>query len=380
MHRRPSVQEQLGLIEAFYRGVTDTAAFRDAMNRFADAFGARASALLSFDASVPKSDVSVVTGDFEGDVLARYQRDYMPFDPAPQAFSRLPIGRASSTDRMFTADEKRRSVFLNELFEPAGFVETLGGATRSAGGRFEMFGLQRGKDRAVFDKDDDRAAENIIPHMARALQVRRLLLAQDVLVANLERTLDRATAGIAILDPAGRLVFANKTAQAICQAADGLSFDRSGRLVAADAVARRSIDAQIAGVAAGESGGIVPVPRPSGRRAYAVLVAPLTAELSDQLLDATRSGAMLVVHDPELGLGAPVEALQKGLGLPRGAAELSLALAAGHDLKSFAEARGVTIHTARFHLRIALERTEANSQAGLVRLVVRFLSDMGAGW
>ena len=374
----PSPQQQLRLIDAFYRGVTDKAALSEAMNLLAESFGARASALVSFDAQVPKSDISITTGAFDDDLMRRYLRDFINLDPAPQAFSHIPVGLASSTDRMFTAEQLRIGVFHNELLVPAGLVETLGGVMRTSGARFEMFGLQRGKERDAYSEDDDRAVENIIPHMSRALQLRRLFLAQDMLVGQLKGTLDRASAGMLMLDAEGKPLFANAALQAMARAADGLGLDRGGRLIAADAAARRFIDTQIIDVMAGGAGGIIAVPRLSGRRPYVLLVAPLVAAVAEELAGDMAPGALIVVHDPQAGFGSPVEHLQQGLGLPLGAAELCLALASGHDLKSFAESRSVTIHTARFHLRTALERTGAGTQAGLVKLVVRLLTDLGS--
>jgi len=81
------------------------------------------------------------------------------------------------------------------------------------------------------------------------------------------------------------------------------------------------------------------------------------------------------VHDPEAEAAGMADMLEQGLSLPKGAARLVAALAADDDLKSFAEREGVTIHTARFHLRTALARTGARTQAELVRLAVRLLRD-----
>ena len=70
------------------------------------------------------------------------------------------------------------------------------------------------------------------------------------------------------------------------------------------------------------------------------------------------------------------EMLEQGLSLPKGAARLVAALAADDDLKSYAEREGVTIHTARFHLRTALTRTGTKTQSDLVHSAVRLLRDM----
>ncbi|MEX2319623.1 MAG: helix-turn-helix transcriptional regulator, partial [Bauldia sp.] len=84
------------------------------------------------------------------------------------------------------------------------------------------------------------------------------------------------------------------------------------------------------------------------------------------------------VHDPDGESPSDAELLAAALGLTRGAARLLAAIAANDDLRSYAEREGITIHTARFHLRTALARTGARTQAELVRLAVRLLRDLGS--
>ena len=55
---------------------------------------------------------------------------------------------------------------------------------------------------------------------------------------------------------------------------------------------------------------------------------------------------------------------------------LVAALAADDNLKAFAAREGVTIHTARFHLRTALTRTGTKTQSDLVHSAARLLRDM----
>ena len=87
----------------------------------------------------------------------------------------------------------------------------------------------------------------------------------------------------------------------------------------------------------------------------------------------------MLVHDPAVRAPEPVDILERGLHLPKGAARVVAALAADNDLKSFAAREGVTIHTARFHLRTALARTGARTQAEMVRIAVRLLRDVAFG-
>jgi DNA-binding CsgD family transcriptional regulator len=86
---------------------------------------------------------------------------------------------------------------------------------------------------------------------------------------------------------------------------------------------------------------------------------------------------IVLVHDPASRTADPVRLLAEGLGLPAAAARLVAALATDADLQVHAEREGITIHTARFHLRTALARTGTRTQAELVRRAVAYLRDVG---
>jgi len=107
-----------------------------------------------------------------------------------------------------------------------------------------------------------------------------------------------------------------------------------------------------------------------------VLVSQLAASLQLPLLGEGRGAVIVLVHDPDSRPRRAEEILQVGFGLTPGAARLVAALAADDDLKAFAQREGVTIHTARFHLRTALTRTGTKTQSDLVRSAVRLLRDM----
>ncbi len=141
--------------------------------------------------------------------------------------------------------------------------------------------------------------------------------------------------------------------------------------------ARQHLDALLTSVARGGPGGMMGIPRRSGLRPYAVLVSPAPSALLEMSgLRKVRAGTLLIVHDPEHRVRGDPEILREAFGLSKGAAKLVVALAADHDLKSYAERENITIHTARFHLRAALARTGTRTQAQLVRLAVRLLAEI----
>ncbi|HEY6258997.1 MAG TPA: hypothetical protein VIY51_24735 [Xanthobacteraceae bacterium] len=368
------------LVDALYRGVQDSAEFERALTMLSSSFGCRSAALISVDATAPATNIVLSTGLWDGAVAERYVREFAAIDPAPAAFARLRVGTASTTDRMLS-EQERQCAFLHEFYVPLGLAETLGGTLQSSGGRFELIGLHRGPDRASFDDDELAQVERLMPHVARALQLRRAFRRLESRLGGLEAALDRLEAGVVLLEPTGPAAFINAAMRAMAKRGDGLGLDRRGRPVPAATDARMRLDALLDAVARGGAGGTLALPRPSGARPYAVLVAPAPSSLVQApwapWVPRGSTHALVVVHDPATVRMADPDILQRALGLSKGAARLVAALAAEDDLKSFAERESVTIHTARFHLRRALEQTGARSQAELVRLAVRMLRDFG---
>lgn len=362
-------------LDVLYRGVLDADELKHALDLARGMFHCLGAALVSLDAQAPALHFALTAGVFE-EHGRLYLEQFAKIDPAPAVFASLQAGTASSTDRIMTVEQRFDDPFVNEFFRPIGLVETLGGNLYSDNARFSLIGLQRGSDRPQFDDDEIGKLERLMPHITRALQLRRAFFRASAEGLGLQAMVDRMAAGAVLLDAEGCAIFVNAAMRAIAQRADGLSLDRMGRLLPANLEARRRFDALLHDVAAGGAGGLLSVRRSDDTRDYAVLVARLPAPLAQAAAEVpVHAGAIVLVHDPASREIDAVEILEQTLHLPRGAARVVAALAADDDLKSFAERAGVTIHTARFHLHTALARTGTRSQAELVRVAVRLLRD-----
>ncbi|WP_206664723.1 helix-turn-helix transcriptional regulator, partial [Dankookia rubra] len=114
------------------------------------------------------------------------------------------------------------------------------------------------------------------------------------------------------------------------------------------------------------------LPRPSGRAALSVLVAPLRRAASAGAWgEPAAAAALLVLTDPERRHEPPAALVARLHNLPRAEAELVLGLLAGRDLKAAAEGMGITLNTAKTLLQRAFERTGTHRQAELLTLVLR---------
>jgi hypothetical protein len=115
-----------------------------------------------------------------------------------------PAGTAIPTYRLLPEETQRPGVFFSEFFRPLGLEECLGGTLASANGRFAMVGLHRAPDRKAFDDEDITRLERLMPHLSRALQLRRSFLTLDRRDTGLAEACDRLAAGFIGLDEQGR--------------------------------------------------------------------------------------------------------------------------------------------------------------------------------
>jgi GAF domain-containing protein len=170
----------------------------------------------------------VVTSGVLNEQVQRYIDQYADIDPVPARFLALPVGRAMTTHRLFTPEERVSHRVYTEFFLPIGLVETLGGPLYSSDGNFAMIALLRGDDRPVFDDRETAYLEQLMPHITRALQLRRSFFRMDSRNVGLQATLDRLQAGLMLLAADGEVLFVNAAMQALTQQSDGFVLGRMG--------------------------------------------------------------------------------------------------------------------------------------------------------
>jgi PAS domain-containing protein len=369
----PDLEAQF--LDALYLGVRDLTEFDQALMLLCGLFDVGSASLLDFDAARPEVSAHAAIGVFNREVARRYERDFAALDPAPPAFMKQPVGTAIPTYRLLPEEKRRPGIFFSEFFRPLGLEECLGGTLAAANGRFAMVGLHRSPDRAAFDDNDIAKLERLMPHLARALQLRRSFVALDRRNSALAEACDRLAAGMVGLDEGGRTLFANEAARRMSARDDGLALDRSGRPYAADRAANQRLAELRRDVALGGSGGLIRVPRPHGEPAYVVIVAPL---FRGEGLDGgrRRRGTLFVIHDPLHRAPTVPQLVAELFRIPLGSATLLAALAAGEELDDYAERAGISMNTVRFHLKTAYARTGVRRQSELVRLITAALRDL----
>jgi DNA-binding CsgD family transcriptional regulator len=234
-----------------------------------------------------------------------------------------------------------------------------------------------------FQEEEFEAASELIPHFRRAMHVHlKLHGAQRVQLA-IADAMDRLPTGVFLLDARRRVVIQNRRAEHILQLEDGFRVDRNGP-GADDAREHAQLQQIIADAMDAVDGrefeatGFVTIRRPSARRPYVVMVTPLLSPPGG----STVSDAVvaLFVSDADAAGVTDSAVLQKLYSLTHSEAELVRLLTQGLSLEDAAGMRGVSMNTARSHLKHVFAKTDTSRQGELLRLVIGGIGAIRHEW
>ena len=286
------------------------------------------------------------------------------------------MGRFGDGGEVFPDVDLRRSGFYTAWMKPQKLapvwpmVHTLSLDKGVPAGGLILFRPQRGKP---FDEDDFAFGDLLVPHLSRALNVYRTLSGVERERIALAEVVDRLPTGVIVLDAQRRPVVTNRSADRIIGLQDGFGIGPNGPYASAarENAAMQKLIADALEAAPGrelEVSGFMAIPRPSERRAFTAWIAALMAAPAGSA--GGDAVIALFISDPEAGQVSATEVLETVYSLTRAEAELVRLLSQGHSLDTVAELRGITMNTARSHLKRVFAKTDTKRQGELVRLVL----------
>lgn len=234
-----------------------------------------------------------------------------------------------------------------------------------------LWTMNRPERTPSFTSLDLRHVEVLARHIGRARRLQVDLQLADAKARQWADLLDHLPVGLVLLTAGQRVIDANRAARMIGEAGDGIGLRGDGLRVA-DATAGRALAAMIDAAARGALdgvGGVLAVPRPSGAPDYAVSVVRCFPDLAKVV--GTDQGTVLVaIADPARETGAGVDVLRRLWQLTGAEARFALAVADGRSVEEVAVHLGITVGTARVHLKRIMAKTGTHRQGELVRLIL----------
>lgn len=221
--------------------------------------------------------------------------------------------------------------------------------------------------RPFADDDNLRRYQRLLPHLGRAASLRhKLANAAPMPSGPSAAALNKLTIAALLIDDAGRLVWANTTAEQLFRQADGLTYSASTGFAAATAESTKALQ-RLFQMSAGGVGGVLRLDRPSGEPALCVIAAPYQSSSS-----TVSKSAWSVVFVSRNDAGADcvlVDRLRSLYGLTRAEAMIALQISRGVGLPVIAKTFNLAPSTVRTHAKHIFAKLEVHSQPQLVRMV-----------
>lgn len=224
-----------------------------------------------------------------------------------------------------------------------------------------------------FDDTEAERCNSLVPHIGRALRIRRALGRHRAIEQSLSGIMNQLDVAVFLVDADLRVLFANARAERVARRNDGLSLIR-GRLtlpLAAEVAALRVIADFDRPDERRHSSARVPIRKRADAPAYLLRLYPGTG--CADLPGAGKAVALILVERLGDGPRLPdLAELQASFGLTEREAAVAQLVPTGKARREIGRALGVSENTVKTHLGAILEKTRARNMRELVFLLTAF--------
>lgn len=306
---------------------------------------------------------------------AAYTYNYYAMDP----FNNTPLDKVIVIDDVIPADQLLSNEYYTLCMLPHGIRYTAALDLLCDNGQRISVRLCRPANARPFSAEEREFIGLLCSHIRRAVSTSTKLVQLDSERQLYARAISGRDIGIAMLDKTGRIMRTNAAADRLFKDKDGISRvhdeihlkqgelnDRLRALIQ-DTLAAQQRDETVPVQA-------LAVPRPSRKNDYELVVKTVPV---DRYLEQRNTPHLTVfISDPATHVAISARTLITLYHLTPAEATLSILLADGKSLEDIAKASGITLNTARAHLRSVFQKTGVTQQSMLVSLVLKSLAAM----
>jgi DNA-binding CsgD family transcriptional regulator/GAF domain-containing protein len=304
---------------------------------------------------------------------AAYTYHYYAIDP----LNNPPLNKVILIDDVIPADQLLSNEYYKLCMLPHGIRYTAAVDLLCDNGQRISVRLCRPADAPPFSVADREFIQLLCSHIRRAVSTSTKLVQLDSERQLYARAISGRDIGIAMLDKAGRIMRTNAAADRLFKDKDGISrvhdeihlkqseLNERLRTLIRDTLAAQQRDETVPVQA-------LAVPRPSRKNDYELVVKAVPV---DRYLEQRNTPHLTVfISDPATHVAISSRTLITLYHLTPAEATLSILLADGKSLEDIAKASGITLNTARAHLRSVFQKTGVTQQSMLVSLVLKSLA------
>jgi len=288
-----------------------------------------------------------------------------------------PPGKIHLGDHLVPPSELAKTEFYTNWLQPQDLHHRLCAVLSRDRATAVFLEVMRPRKQGRFDQDDIESCRLLLPHLQRMLRMHHRIVELEIERDAALRALDCLPWGVVLVNSHGNRLAANRRAEALLQAGDGMMvYGDTLRATLPDEAAR--LDRLLSSVLDRTSaGGALSLTRPSEAHPLSVRVVPLRnkPEVPGDRVQA----AAIFVSDPNMRLDNNEQHLRELYALTAVEARLAVWLLQGKSVEEAAAAMGVTVNTARAYLKRIFNKTGVRRQSALMRLLLLGLSRLNQG-
>ncbi len=298
-----------------------------------------------------------------------YLEKYYKLNPLVPATSFVDVGKVFSQSDMIPYDEFEETRFYREWVAPQGFVDVIGANLDKSATAAAMVAVRRHAKDGRVDAECRRKMELVIPHLRRAVLIGNVIETHKTTANALGDTLMALADSVFLVDPRGRILFANAAGDALLRRDDIVRSHKSA-LSALDAKVNRHLQDAIA---ATEHSGVlakgIAIALTPGADQWLAHVMPLSSSARAHAKIPDAATAAVFIRRASVESPSALETIARLYRLTAMEVRVLQAVVEIGGKPVAADALGISEATVKTHLRNLFQKTGCRRQADLVKLM-----------
>lgn len=369
MHRSTRAADTAELTELIYGAAFGDCSWQDFLDRLTTTMPNGRSALHYHDLASPATYLSYVLG-FADEDIDQFNNHFAAINPWIPKSVLVPVGRGLAGEHIVAREDLLKSEFYNDWLKRQTGCETSIGVTivRSATRTLLVSTCTSSTDQDL----NQRAADQytlLAPHLRRAFD---FLRRRDLVAAEQHKgptLLDAIGVGVVYVGDNLRVRSMNENAQQMAANGSPFRITVNGRLLMDEPDTNAALELLTLPIGS-PMRPQVRIVRTAEEKAYRVTLVRRSSSIFTELLDGP---TVAVVIEPATSLVGEQHLvhLKENYGLTPAEIRIASGIATGLTLKEMSRANGVSYETIRTQLKSVYAKTRVNSQAALIKLLMR---------
>ncbi|CAH0186855.1 hypothetical protein ROS9278_01584 [Roseomonas sp. CECT 9278] len=363
-----------GLVDLVYGAALDESEWAGAAARIADAFGTHSAGLQIVGGDDGSTDILSTTANLTVQAVEAYRAHYVSTDVWIRRASSLKPGTGVLGQELISDADLIRSEFWQDWARHQRQFHVLGGLMPVSEDQTLVLAVHADRFWRGFDEDDRQLFGAFLPHLQRALKIRRKGLLEGERAAGLSDAIDRFRTAVWVVGRHGRILAMNGAAQDVLELPASPLVMRNSVLATRRGETTNRLLAAISAAWAEDRSDRMRQPHPPIRLEFLDASGCLHVVVAPSRQDGGRH-ALVFASQPRLQRtdAAMLKAL---FGLSTAEADIVARLVAGDSIREIAQSRRASVQTVRSQVKTVLSKTNTRTQAQLVGLIMGSLANL----